>query len=175
MRIWLNAFLLIAIAALTIAVLLWRDEIAQYASLGYPAIFVVCFLLNCGVFGLSPSGLVAIQMSYVYDPLIVPLVAGLGAGLGEITSYFAGTRTAEIVHPKLEDKFSKWGPVHIGAVSFVASFISGNVSDAIGLICGRLRKGFIAYMIGATLAKIAKMYLLVFVAKNAVELVGLTG
>lgn len=63
-----SALLLIVVAALTLVVFFCRDEISQYASLGYPAIFLSCMALNCGVFGLSPSGLVAVELSYVFDP-----------------------------------------------------------------------------------------------------------
>lgn len=160
---------LLLLCALSACVFLFRDRISQYAALGYPAIFLVCLVLNCGVFGLSPSGLVAVEMSYVYDPIIVPLVAGIGAGLGEAVSYFAGTKTTDLAQVKHADKFETWGNVRIGAVSFIASFISGNLSDAIGLTCGRLRKGFFGFITGATLAKIIKMYFLVFATEHLLD------
>ena len=169
-----SVVLLAAIVLITVLVFIFRDRIAQFAALGYPAIFIACFVLNSGVFGLSPSGLVAVEMSYVFDPMIVPFVAGLGAGLGEATSYLAGCQSTAIADTRFLDRFAQWGNVRIGAVAFVASFASGNLSDAVGVACGRLRRGLAGYMIGATAAKIAKMYLLVFVATGALGAFGIT-
>lgn len=170
-----SALLLIVVAALTLVVFFCRDEISQYASLGYPAIFLSCMALNCGVFGLSPSGLVAVELSYVFDPLTTAVVSGLGAGLGEITSLFAGRQTDAFAEPKFLKRFESWGGVKIGLVSYGASFLSGNLSDAAGVACGRLRKGYPGFMIGAVAAKVTKMIILVYAAHATTGYFGLIG
>lgn len=158
-----SALLLIAVAALTFVVFFCWDEISQYASLRYPAIFLSCMALNCGVFELSPSGLVAVELSYVFDPLTTAAVSGLGAGLGEITSLFAERQTDAFAEPKFLKRFESWR-VKNGLVSYGASFLSGNLSDAAGLACGRSRKGYPGFMIGAVEAKVTKMIILVYAA-----------
>lgn len=165
-RVVRSIILLILIALVTVVAFVFREPISHFSVLGYPAIFVACFMLNSGVFGLSPSGLVALEASYVFDPAIVPLVAGLGAGLGEATSYLAGLQSAELADTRFLNRFAQWGNTRIAVVAFVASFISGNLSDGVGVACGRLKRGLGGYMVGATMAKVAKMYLIVFVAKG---------
>ena len=174
-RIVAFAGTLLLVALISVAVFVYRDVIAGYASLGYPAIFCVCALLNCGVFGLSPSGLVAVEMSYVYDPLSVALLAGLGAATGEVTSYLLGRESSSVVSSTLLKKASSWSRVKIGLIAFLASFASGNCSDAMGLVCGRIGKCFAAYMTGVSFAKVLKMFLLVFVVKEAIDAFGLLG
>ena len=165
---------LVLMVAASVLVFVYRDEIARFASLGYVATAVACFVLNCGVFGLSPSGAVAVQMSLVLDPVFVSLAAGLGAGLGEVTSYWAGKAT-RIVRPDMRwlARLEGCGGLGVFACAFAGSFISGNASDAIGLVCGRLGKAPLAFMTGAVLAKIAKMLLLVFLANGAFDVLGL--
>ena len=165
---------LVLMVAASVLVFVYRDEIAQFASLGYVATAVACFVLNSGVFGLSPSGAVAVQMSLVLDPVFVSLAAGLGAGLGEVTSYWAGKAT-RIVRPDTRwlARLEGCGGLGVFMCAFAGSFISGNASDVIGLVCGRLSKSPLAFMTGAVLAKIAKMLLLVFLANGAFDVLGL--
>lgn len=160
---------LLAIAALTVAVFVWRDQLSEFALIGYPAVFVACFLLNSGVFGISPSGVVAVEASFIFNPFITAIVAGLGAGAGEITSYFAGKTSCELLDTTKVDAILDKPPVVIAAITFVASFISGNLSDAIGVVVGRNGKALIPYMIGATLAKVVKMLILVVLAHYGAE------
>lgn len=155
------------VAVVTVAVLAFRDEIAAYATLGYPAIFVICAVLNCGVFGLSPSGLVAVEMSFVFDPVAVALVAGCGAGIGELVSYFVGRESTGLVPSRHLARLEKLPAFGAFAVSFVGSFVSGNASDAIGVCCGRARRHLAPYFAGALAAKVCKMLLLVMVAHGA--------
>lgn len=162
---YLGSFVaLLVVVAITVIVFLFRDDIAQFSGLGYPAIFLVCLLLNCGVFGLSPSGLIAVEMSFVFDPVLTAIVAGLGAGLGEATSFYAGMQTDTFVKSKYLNRFDDFSEIKTGVIAFVTSFISGNLSDAVGIACGRLRKCFVGYLVGATGAKVAKMLLLVAAA-----------
>ena len=154
------------IVAITLVVFLYRDDIAQYAAFGYPSIFIVCFLLNCGVFGLSPSGLVAVEMSFIYNPIFTAIIAGLGAGLGEVTSFYAGMQTDVFAEPKFLKRFSNYGQIKTGILTFIASFVSGNLSDAVGIA---------GYLIGASAAKVLKMLLLVIAAHTTSEYFGFLG
>ncbi|WP_143412167.1 VTT domain-containing protein [Arabiibacter massiliensis] len=160
-----GAVSLAAIAALSVLMFVYRDAIASYANAGYVAVGLVCFALNAGVFGLSPSGIVAVQASFLFDPLLTALAAGLGAGLGEVISYFAGRSSAKVVDVKHADFLRSLSPARLALVSFAASFLSGNLSDGVGVVCGRMGKPLAFYLAGAVSAKIAKMVVLVFGAR----------
>lgn len=166
---------LLAIAALTVAVFLWRDRLSEFALIGYPAVFVACFLLNSGVFGLSPSGVVAVEASFIFNPFITAIVAGLGAGAGEMTSYFAGKTSCELLDTTKVDAILDKPPVVVAVITFVASFISGNLSDALGVVIGRNGNALVPYMVGATLAKVVKMVILVALAHYGTEFLASLG
>lgn len=170
-----SAIILALIAVITALVFVFRDQIAQFAVIGYPALFIVCFVLNCGVFGLSPSGLVAVEMSFIFDPAQTAIIAGLGAGFGESTSFYAGMKTDAFVKPKYLVRFKDFGQIKTGIIAFAASLVSGNLSDALGLACGRLRKCFAGFMIGAIGAKILKMLALVIAAHMTSSYFGILG
>lgn len=163
------------VVVVSVVVFLFRGEIARFAAVGYPAVFLACLLLNCGVFGLSPSGLVAVEMSFVFNPLLTAIISGLGAGLGEATSFYVGAKTDTFIRPRYLNKFKDFGQVRTGAVVFVASLISGNLSDAIGIACGRLRRCFTGFMVGAVGAKVLKMLALVAGAHATSSYFGLLG
>lgn len=152
--------------ALTIGVMVFRETLSRYSLVGYPALFVACFLLNSGVFGISPSGLVAIEASFLYDPLAVAAVAGVGAGLGEIGSYVTGYAGEEIVPMDISKKLEPLTRLPVFPCSFVTSFISGNLSDAYGLLVGARGGSVLPFISGVTLAKVIKMFLLVAAAHS---------
>lgn len=153
---------LAAIAILSVFMFVYRDVIASYATAGYVAVGLVCFALNAGVFGLSPSGLVAVQASFLFDPFPTALVAGLGAGMGEGISYLAGRSSVKVVGVKHTDFLRTLSPSRLVLVSFAASFLSGNLSDGVGVACGRMGKPLAFYLVGAVSAKIVKMIALVY-------------
>lgn len=157
------------VAAVTVIVLVFRDEIAGYAAFGYPALFAICALLNCGVFGLSPSGLVAVEMSFVFDPVAAAVVAGCGAGFGELVSYFAGKASDGLVPSRRLQRLENLPAAGAFAISFAGSFVSGNASDAIGVCCGRAGRHLLPYFAGALMAKVCKMLLLVMAAHGAAD------
>ena len=156
--------LMSCLALLTIVTICFRDELSNLAFLGYPAIVLACFLMNCGVFGLSPSGLVAVELSFVYNPLVTAMLAGIGAGAGEITSYLAGAASNEIASNTDKRLLGHCGNLKYSVIIFVASLISGNLSDAVGIMAGRADRNPALFLGAATSAKVLKFLILIYLA-----------
>ena len=90
---WVNVtrvLALLLVIAVSIFVFSIRDRAEQLAYYGYPGIFVLAFLSYATVILPAPAVAVVFAMGAVFNPLIVALVAGAGAALGEMTGYIAG-------------------------------------------------------------------------------------
>lgn len=160
-----SALVLAGMIVLTIGVLVFREALSRYSLLGYPTLFIACFLMNVGVFGISPSGLVAVEASFIYDPLAVAVLAGVGSGLGEIGSYVTGRAGKAIAPPSIARRIEPLYGLPVFLCAFVTSFISGNFSDAYGLMIGARGNSLASFITGVTLAKVMKMILLVWIAR----------
>lgn len=155
---------IIAIVIVSISSFLFRNELHTLALLGYPLLALSCFMLNCGVFGLSPSGLVAVELSFVFDPLATAIFAGIGAGVGEATSYLAGAASNEVVSGKGKRLLGNCGEFKYAVIAFAASLVSGNLSDAVGIMAGRARRNPAIFLGAATAAKVVKFLMLIYLA-----------
>ena len=155
---------LFCFALLTVGAVFFREELGALAFFGYPAMMLACFLMNCGVFGLSPSGLVAVELSFVYDPLATAVIAGIGAGVGEITSFLAGAATNEVASGKGRRLLENCGELKYVLIAFAASLVSGNLSDAVGIMAGWARRNPAFFLGAATSAKIVKFLVLIYFA-----------
>lgn len=100
---------------------------------------VLVMLSNLGILLYSSTGL--------YGPIVVGLVGGIGAAIGEITGYVAGYSGREIVERKkmygrVEGWLRKWGAPAIFLFSLIPF-----VFDLIGIAAGILRFPFWKFLL----------------------------
>ncbi|MBL7126901.1 MAG: VTT domain-containing protein [Dehalococcoidales bacterium] len=100
---------------------------------------VLVMLSNLGILLYSSTGL--------YGPIVVGLVGGIGAAIGEITGYVAGYSGREIVerrkmYGRVEGWLRKWGAPAILLFSLIPF-----VFDLIGIAAGILRFPFWKFLL----------------------------
>jgi len=100
---------------------------------------VLVMLSNLGILLYSSTGL--------YGPIVVGLVGGIGAAIGEITGYVAGYSGREIVerrkmYGRVEGWLRKWGAPAIFLFSLIPF-----VFDLIGIAAGILRFPFWKFLL----------------------------
>jgi membrane protein YqaA with SNARE-associated domain len=126
------------------------DELERY---GYFGAFVISIIFNATL--ILPAGNMLIQMTLgatVLSPVLVGLVSGAGAAIGETTGYIAGRSgrgllTKSHMYGRVEEWVRKWGVLTIFIFSVVPF-----IFDLVGIAAGALRvpfwKFFIACMLG---------------------------
>lgn len=154
----------LAVLVLTVLMLfmIWwqRDMLEDYAKLGYLGIFVVNFLSSATVLLPLPGLATVILGGILWNPLLVGLVSGLGASMGEIFGYMVGYGGRGLLVKierenhwleKIEKAFSKHGFI----TAFIFSSLPFPVFDVIGMLAGALNypiwKFFIATFLGRIL------------------------
>ncbi|MBG0771331.1 MAG: hypothetical protein H0S82_06450, partial [Anaerolineaceae bacterium] len=79
----IRAVVLLAVVALTVVLLIYRDQIQTLQAYGYPGIFLFSILANATILVPIPGVIFTSAMGAVFNPLWVSIAAGAGASLGE--------------------------------------------------------------------------------------------
>ncbi len=87
---WQSLLTLVGTVALTLALVFLPFDPSRLGVYGYGVLFVLTLLSSATIVLPSPALGAALQASKALDPVLVGLVSGLAAGVGEITGYLAG-------------------------------------------------------------------------------------
>ena len=107
---------------------------------GYAGIFVISVVLNATIIiPISVMAIVSSMGAVLPSPLLVGLIAGVGAGIGEMTAYLAGRAGRGLlakssVYTRVEKWVKRWGWIAVFLLS-VFPF----VFDVVGIIAGAMR------------------------------------
>ena len=111
-RAYIGIFSVAAIAVFS-AALLWRMLVdgGGFGRLGLAGVFFVAMLSHLTVVARDMFVPVFLSLTPLYNPLILGSVAGCGAALGEVTTYFLGWGVAESVREGqrgMDDRVAGW-------------------------------------------------------------------
>ena len=97
-------------------------------------------------------------MGAVFNPFLVALAAGIGAGLGEVTGYLAGFSGQIIVeHSKMYETLTEWMKRYGSLTILVMAIIPTPFFDLAGIAAGILKLSLSRFLFWCVLGKIIKM------------------
>jgi membrane protein YqaA with SNARE-associated domain len=148
---------LAGITALTLAILLNREQLRRFAGYGYPGIFLISLLGSATVIVPAPSIAVVFAMGGLLNPFLLGPIAGLGEALGETTGYLAGaTGRAIIADRDLYQRVVRWTRRYGLIPIFVLSAVPNPVFDIAGIAAGALQIPFWQFLLVCFLGKTVK-------------------
>lgn len=150
----------------------FQDKLAQFRALGLLGIFILNFFSSVTVFLPAPGIATVLAGGAVYNPILVGLLAGIGAALGDMVGFFLGESGNEVFLRRKEGNkyelvktlFQKYGP----AIIFIFAFVPNPLFDAIGLIAGAFAyspKKFFLIMLSA---RICRNLILAFIGAKVI-------
>jgi uncharacterized membrane protein YdjX (TVP38/TMEM64 family) len=141
-----------------------KDIFKDLEKYGYAGVFGISVLLNATIIiPVSAMAVISSMGGVLSSPLFVGLVGGIGAGIGEMTAFFAGRSGRGLIskgnmYNRVEKWVKRWGWI---AVFFLSIFPF--VFDIAGIIAGAMRmpawKFFLATWAGRTAAYVTVAYL----------------
>lgn len=156
-----RVLVLVGITALTLAILLNREQLRRFAGYGYPGIFIISLLGSATVIAPAPSIAVVFAMGAVLNPFLMGPVAGLGETLGETTGYLAGaTGRAVIADRALYQRVMRWTRRYGLIPVFVLSAVPSPFFDIVGIAAGALQIPFWRFLVVCFLGKTVKATLM---------------
>ena len=117
----------------------FRDELAKFSEFGLIGIFFVNLISSITLFLPAPGIATVVAGGFLFNPIIVALVAALGSAIGDFVGYILGRSGKEVFLKKnsfwyniFKETFHKFGAFFI----ILFSMIPNPVFDAIGLVAG---------------------------------------
>ena len=95
---------LAAALLLSVIIFVFRDKFSNLEGYGYAGLFLLSILGNATIVLPVPVVLTAFLGGGIFNPLWVGVVVSLGATIGELTGYLAGTSSQDVIE---SEKFSK--------------------------------------------------------------------
>jgi len=136
----------------------------QLEAYGYGGVFVISVFLNATIIlPVSNMTIIMAMGATLPSPLIVGLVGGIGAGIGELTGYLGGRSGRGVLsktnmYNRVEKWVKRWGWIAIFVLSIFPFFF-----DIAGIIAGAMRmpvwKFFLACWLGRTITYVTVAYL----------------
>ncbi len=145
--------------AILISVLIFlnRDKFGDLESYGYLGIFLISLLGNATIVLPVPVILTAFLGGGIFNPLVVGVVASLGATIGELTGYMAGISGRGLIENKGKiEKVKNWMSKHGLWTLFVLAVIPNPLFDLAGIVAGATRIPVYKYLIVVWLGKLIK-------------------
>ncbi len=155
------------------------DFIALISGLAYqfglPGLLIASIAVNATVFIVVPVielAVIALAAAQTYPPWVLGIVAGLGAGLGELTGYFVGSQGRHLVQhfsakeTGIMHRVQKMLSVHAWkgtATIFILASIPFPF-DVVGLAAGLAKFPLPNFFVAATAGKILRFTILAYAA-----------
>ena len=157
---------------ITVAVVIFREQLAALRGYGYLGVFVVSVLGNATVLFPVPSLAVTFAGGGVLNPLLVGLVAGVGEPLGELTGYLAGYGGSAIIEegPRFQ-RLKSWMERHGFLTLLVLSAIPNPLFDLAGVTAGIMRFPLYLFLLACWLGKTAKALAVAYLGSQFLELI----
>ena len=135
----ISAFILILALSVVIFILArFYLDLEKFLAYGYLGVFFVSLGTITILFPL-PWEAVIIVAGAVLDPLLVGVVATVGATLGELSSYFVGYLGRKIIFDKYSGKYNKaefWMKRYGSFAIFLFALLPVLIFDLIGIVAG---------------------------------------
>ena len=147
----------------SILIFIFRGKLVYLQNFGYVGIFLLSMLGNATVILPVPAFLTALIGGAVFNPIIVGVVAALGATIGELTGYYAGVGGKEFV--KTDDKIikiEKWMQKYGLWTIFFLAAIPNPAFDLAGMVAGASKIPVWKYLVVVFPGKLIKFIIIAY-------------
>ena len=154
---------LLLVIALTIVLVIYRNEIQALQAYGYPGIFLFSILANATILIPVPGVVFTSAMGAVFNPFWVSVAAGGGAALGELSGYLAGfSGQAVVENSERYKRVVRWMEKYGDITILVLAFIPNPLFDLAGMVAGILKMPVWKFLIYCVIGKILKMMMFAY-------------
>lgn len=167
----IRAVVLLAVIALTVFLVIEREEIQALKAYGYPGIFLFSILANATIFVPVPGVMFTSAMGAVFNPLFVSIAAGTGAALGELSGYLVGFSGQAVVEgSERYQRVVRWMEKYGGITILVLAFVPNPLFDLAGIVAGILKMPIWKFLIYCIIGKILKMMIFAYAGDWAMSI-----
>lgn len=128
---------IVFVIAITVALFLFRERVAELDNYGYLGAFLISFIANATVILPMPGLLILIALGASFNPILVALSGAAGGALGEVSGYILGRGGRGVTRPhKWYTKAEYWMKRRGFLTVFLFALLPILPLDIAGLIAG---------------------------------------
>lgn len=149
--------IIITAALLTTFLAIWGStSFEQFRAWGYLGLFLLGLVSSASLFFPGAFLALVVPAGAVWNPFVVGFVVGLGASLGELVGYWAGSAGQSIGFSPIR-RLLKWAEriggfgVFVGV--FIIAIVPGPIFDAAGLFAGAIKMPLQQFLLATFLGK----------------------
>ena len=158
------------VIGITVYVYSIRDHVKEYATYGYPGIFLIMLLANATVIIPAPGVAVVFAMGSIFNPLGVALAAGTGGAIGELTGYLAGfSGQAVIENTKIYNRISPWVQKYGAWTILILAAFPNPFFDLAGIAAGVTKIPIWKFLIFCWIGQIFKMAMFAYAGAYSID------
>ena len=90
-------FFIFLSVAISILIFIYRDYLSRLTTYGYLGIFLINLIGSATILIPTPALVATFVGGSIYNPLLVGILSGIGASIGETTGYLAGYGTSVLI------------------------------------------------------------------------------
>jgi uncharacterized membrane protein YdjX (TVP38/TMEM64 family) len=169
----LRILALVAVAALIIALFVFRDQVKKLQEYGYVGIFLISIAANATIIIPLPGVALTTAMGAIFNPFGVAIAAGLGASIGELSGYMAGFSGQAVVEKiAFYKRLTAWMQIHTNLSFFVIlmmAFIPNPLFDMAGMAAGALKMPLWKFLLPCAIGKILKMAMFAYAGAYSID------
>lgn len=157
---------------LSIAFYVYGDFFKDASSLGLLGLFVINFVSSAGLFVPGPASIMTvIAGGNIYPPILVAIIAVIGACLGDMLGFIFGYSGRKLTKKKLDRHktvrfLEKHFHRHGGLIIFMLAVIPNPLFDAVGILAGAVTYPPVKFFIIMFVGRFLRYWVLARVGAN---------
>ncbi len=160
---WRHALAISFAAAITALIVIFQEQLRQLEKLSYAGGFLAMLIGNATIILPVPGLILIFALGRALNPLLVGLIAGPGAALGEMSGYLAGYGGSAIIddfnlYHRIRRWMERYGPI---VISLLAA-IPNPAFDMAGIVAGSMRIEWWKFLIAAWIGKTIQAVLVAY-------------
>lgn len=148
---------LIFVLALCFLLIAYRERVVELKGYGYLGVFLASLVSSATIVVPAPGWMIVATVGSILNPLLVGIISGVGATIGEMTGYALGyggriaTKNSAL-YQRMVGWMKKWGGITI----FILALIPNPLFDIAGITAGLLRFPLWKFIIFGAAGRIPK-------------------
>jgi len=148
--------MVLLVIAITAALFIYRDRVAELGNYGYLGAFLVSLVSNVTIILPMPGFLLLFALGATFNPILVGLAGAIGGTIGEMTCYLLGYSGRGVVqNRRLYERSVRWLN-RWGMLTVFIFAVTPSPFDVMGMVAGLLRFPFWKFFLACLLGKIVK-------------------
>lgn len=153
--------------AISVLIFVFRDALSGLSSYGYLGIFLVNLVGSATILIPTPALVATFVGGSIYNPLVVGILSGVGASIGETTGYLAGYGTSVLIKENRNyRRVEKWMNINGFLTIFILACIPNPIFDLTGVFAGATKYSFKKYFTAVVLGKVIRFVGLSFLGNH---------